>query len=785
LPADDDDGDGDDGDDDGDDNGNGNDNGKRSSAADPLVIPAVSQLTAELPRFTIVAMHSILNLVVRQMPRLRGAIDRLSSAASSSSNVQLRLIRTQVLGMVDPLETFLERMSAMLARATPSKVDPSLVIVPRELAVAYAHFEELLESPNPPASVLLVASVMASLPFTSRGETKDDEEPTDAADGAHVGTDDLARSRDEADGARVDLLRASLKRLLEQVPGMLSPQLVEDMGLPFVAERTLNARWIELLASRNADAERREGEEDADRLATVLAPRLDVRAVRELSAALDDVAVDGSLPTVDLLRHESTPWHAALRAVLGSTRLPLTSAFRWQCSMLGIGWLADERDAAVAARAACSDTSAKVRQATLSLSAVDPATLDALRSLDTSLSSNAEPLLVEQREGSFRTVSNVAAVERVEFGYTSLTAAYTDVTNDFRRLYYNAEAGEVRLDGASLVDDLAHLLPNRAWDELRRGIRGKTRRLRMWLRLGTPGRSQAAVSATTTSPLGLTVAGLQAAGILSTPTSASATTHLFKLVEWLQVELLQDFANSLEHTPWYRYPFATAASRYAAAWFATLEASTADVGLGPSLSSSGFWTSTIPAVVMGSLVGQLSLLALPCRAVAGDSYDQPGLREELLLWAPPSASDALDGWAAASLPANGTCSVARVPSTSLRLVRVPTFLALTESLLALAHAVPDAVILTISGHDTVLVRIAHGCNGEREQLPTALADVLARAPGASTPLPNLTLPQAALADGPGFHHSTGVRVPVTLLIEVIVAAERAKCKIMQIFDFYE
>jgi FAD/FMN-containing dehydrogenase len=781
------------------DGGRGGDGEKeRPETPDPLVIPAVSQLTAEMPRFTMVAMHGVLSLLMRQMPKLRGAVDRLS-AASTSSSVQLRVLRTQVLAIIDPVETFLKRMDAMLARAKPSTVDPSLVLVPRELAVAYAHFQELVDSPNPPPTVLFAASILAALPFTtgSQQETEEKEAGTSTKhDGeVDVGLGDLTRSRDEADGARVDILRASLARLLTEVPEIMSPTLVEEMGLPFVAERTLNARWSEMLARREAEGgegeEGEEEEEDADQLARVLAPRLDVRAVRELSAALDRVAADRSLPTVATLRDEASPWHAALRAVLGSTRLPLTSAFRWQCSMLGIGWLADEREAAVAARSAATTAAsggagpASVKPTTLSLSSVDPATLDALRSLDTSLSSNAGALLVEQREGSFRTVSNVTAVERVEFGYTSLTAAYVDVTEDFRRLYYHPESGEVRLDGASLVDDLAHLLPNRTWDELRRGIRGKTRRLRMWLRLGTPGRTQAAVSVTSSSPLALTLAGLQAAGMLTTPTSASATTHLFKLVEWLQVELLQDFAISLEHTPWYRYPFGAAASRYAAAWFATLEASTADVGLGASLASGGFWTSTIPAIVMGSLLGQLTLLALPCRAIAGDSYDSPGLREELLLWGPPSASEDLDEWASNSLPANGTCSMARIPSTSLRLVRVPTFLALTECLLDLARAVPDAVILTISGHSTVLVRIAHGREGEREALPKALADVLARAPGASTPLPHLAVPQAAVADGPGYHHSTGVRVPVTLLIEVIVAAERANCEIMQIFDFYE
>jgi hypothetical protein len=103
-------------------------------------------------------------------------------------------------------------------------------------------------------------------------------------------------------------------------------------------------------------------------------------------------------------------------------------------------------------------------------------------------------------------------------------------------------------------------------------------------------------------------ARLRAKGLLSDRGLDSAEYTFYKLSEWMQVEILTGFAASLEHTPWYRYPFMDTLKLY----FSVLAQETLVVykKLGPekALLSMAFVTDVVPGIVMTLLMGQLALL---------------------------------------------------------------------------------------------------------------------------------------------------------------------------------
>jgi hypothetical protein len=106
----------------------------------------------------------------------------------------------------------------------------------------------------------------------------------------------------------------------------------------------------------------------------------------------------------------------------------------------------------------------------------------------------------------------------------------------------------------------------------------------------------------------------------------------------MQVEILDIFAKSLDHTPWYRFPF----QDFLRIYFRVLlqEASVVEKRLGAMKAyfSSAFITDLIPGVVMTVLFGQLQWLATPLVATQSgyEDQDQERLLEELVLQHPPA-----------------------------------------------------------------------------------------------------------------------------------------------------
>ncbi|CAK0856659.1 unnamed protein product [Prorocentrum cordatum] len=140
----------------------------------------------------------------------------------------------------------------------------------------------------------------------------------------------------------------------------------------------------------------------------------------------------------------------------------------------------------------------------------------------------------------------------------------------------------------------------------------------------------------------------------------------------MQVEIIDIFAKSLDHTPWFRFPF----KDFLRIYFRVLlqEASVVEAKLGfmKAYFSSAFITDLIPGVVMAVLFGQLQWLAAPLVATQSgyEDQDKERLLEELVLHHPPAIDHSIFGEGGTALTPKGgmerqRCGKAFRPEISL------------------------------------------------------------------------------------------------------------------------
>ena len=243
-----------------------------------------------------------------------------------------------------------------------------------------------------------------------------------------------------------------------------------------------------------------------------------------------------------------------------------------------------------------------------------------------------------------------------------------------------------------------------------------------------------------------------------------AVVNMFKLPEWLQVELVQLFGRTMEHTPWYRFDFMGVVGEYWRVLASTVLAVRARHGGRAALFSSGFATNAVPAVVMSVLLAQLKLLALPLLHFVGDEYDADRTVEELVVESP-----------AAGLPDVGDDAVvnSRHVGDGLHVIVVRTFKAMSRYVVELARATEATRVLTISGRASVLVKVAvfaAEVNDVRAALSRHCVDMLF----------SWSMP----VDGEPVYLAMLVHVPLLLEFVRRVDAMRG-VRVAQVYDFFD
>jgi len=170
------------------------------------------------------------------------------------------------------------------------------------------------------------------------------------------------------------------------------------------------------------------------------------------------------------------------------------------------------------------------------------------------------------------------------------------------------------------------------------------------------------------------------------------------LSEWMTAECIQMFGNSLDHTPFYRFPFMEYCATYRSVLLKETRLVASLQGWFPTLLSDMFLTDLFGGVVLHLGFAALNLVSLPIKMQLGESYPANSLKERLLIVAPRTMR-----WP-------DTCGREHILESSeafpgIWTVTVPTFKGLAPALCKIASAVPSAVVLRVSNNPVIQLRL--------------------------------------------------------------------------------
>jgi hypothetical protein len=309
-------------------------------------------------------------------------------------------------------------------------------------------------------------------------------------------------------------------------------------------------------------------------------------------------------------------------------------------------------------------------------------------------------------------LQGVAAVVSAKFGYRSLTSKMTDITAGVR----------AALDGSDLVLSESDLMNLRNKDsEARNDIDAARGAFLQIATLGTVGSNKLELEYLLVDEG--TLANEDREVIVAELHKAGATKRLhrdtggeytfFKLNEWMQVEIMALFADSLNHTPWFRFPFYEVGMEYLK--MLKIECGVVEelFGAQPAYASMAFLTDAIPGVVMAGIFAQLAMLAAPLKMAQPsnyDGFDQETFCEELVL---VGVSDAEVKRLGGDQVKRTRVVVDEQGGEVAVVVEVPPWKAAGDVLVKIARAQHNARVVEVSGLGFVQLRIS--CSEDQRQ----------------------------------------------------------------------
>lgn len=687
---------------------------KTPASTMPVVLPKASAVIRTAPALAFEILRSGLESLRVGLPDLSEFLRRQMSGLSQNQQLVLQQVLSQY---VQPLERFLARFEPLLVQSADALRNADqggdesadmFGFLPAELGLIAPALLKKVEQGNASPLECTAAALVKDLEkiFTFQPGSGGSTDASRTAPTAHDGQRASGAASTTAVPSvspsaavtetliEVTEVAALLEQLVEAFPVLGTPEAIENFGMPRLLQRAANAYYENMTADQRAAGVRQT-------VAHRLASALDASSWEKLRRAVQGAVEAGHAPTWSALLEEGAEghsyWHQALCALFESPRFRLPAQARGATArFLGCGpivtlWekVRRRRAAEVAAARTVESDNGDLQEGTSATRtpALPRPVADAM----------AQLLLQEQpREETlnapFRSISNIRRLVSVRFGYTSLTASKVDVT---------AYANEHWLVGSTLqldaVDVLAELRAAGLWtgqtyDSFRMRMVGKSHKLHvMFLPLGGEDELAHCHSLST---------ALRDACLTDAEHADDGHYTWFKLVEWMQVDILQVFGASLEHTPWYRLPLLGFMRRYFSVFGKVLKIVREKHGLGPAYFSTAMLTDLVPGMVMTGVFGQLSLLALPVRLMYGESYETDTMVEELVV---------LDRGA---VPRLASCEVLNSVAVSVQLIaprlirlKVPTFKGLTTAVLELSRRAPHLQLLDISGQREVQVKV--------------------------------------------------------------------------------
>eukprot|EP00756_Hemistasia_phaeocysticola_P008399 Hpha_TRINITY_DN14610_c2_g13::TRINITY_DN14610_c2_g13_i1::g.48367::m.48367 len=609
------------------------------------VPPQMAQMMAKIPEAVLCTGRDTVDAALRGFPMLREFVDKVFKKLSQG---QRNFVNELIRRILEPMEQGLQRLRPFFEAGQCNTKLPEVSLVPAELFLVPQVLKRRRDTGKATQGELLALSVIEDIEnFLTGGGDEEDEASGDVP---------LPKSASWGQ-VEVDEITAQLESVLEAIPELRDPSVLEQSGLP----SSVQAFMVDFAGGRTV-------EDAAFKLATVL----DTRAWRELREALEDVKKEKQVPNLRLITGGESAWTRSAMAVLGSPEVKISPGKARLARWAGLGDLVRMWEAAQ-----------KIRRQSRRSDEWEDGLLKELKSAI----ENPRPKEVTMEEGSYQDIQNVGEVISAKFGYKSLSRGYDDVTPILRKRL--TREGALMLQGLDLFSMLG-----RTWmDHTRRGALGQTNKLIIYykpLRDLTPEAVLPAAEAL--------VGHLRDRGIVDkSHHKNNADYNWMKLPEWFQVEMLQAFGDSMEHTPWYRFPFL----RFLRVYMEVLgqEVLVVSKRLGPSkLLSKSFVTSAVPAVVMTLLFGQMSMLAAPLKLALGEEYDDATMYEQLVLVLPPE-EERID-WRQIDRRITE-----RFQYDGVYVLHIPPFKDFTHVLRTIAETLPSGRLLQVSNHTELQVKV--------------------------------------------------------------------------------
>jgi FAD/FMN-containing dehydrogenase/SAM-dependent methyltransferase len=400
---------------------------------------------------------------------------------------------------------------------------------------------------------------------------------------------------------------------------------------------------------------------DAETFSKWIVRRLDKTSWTAFKEGIRAARQEGKLPTMDSINTTGSGWNRTMIGLLSSPQIQFTRAQSFMASCVGLGDIVTLWNKAQEMRA----KTAQIRPSNR-LPSPAVATLNEIC-----------PVLHWEGRGTIDGVLHVVSARFVKKSLTRIFKAKDQDVTESAQLALNENGtlntDDIEIDKTLLLGDSKFVIEYRALPDVSSST-GAVRKI-----------------------------GKQLGQLLASSGHLDGGLNLehetltwFKLSEWMQVEIVQMFGDSMNHTPWYRFPFIEIFKIYFQVLFKVVGVVAEKKGYMAALADKGFLIDAVPGVVMGLLFSQMQLLALPLKSSLGGAYDTSKLVEQLLVMVP-------------SKPSWTHVDRRIVPLTEfdqgLAVLQVPTFKPFTEVLTNIALRVPSAILLQISNHAVVQIKM--------------------------------------------------------------------------------
>lgn len=745
--------------------------------APPPFVPVLANLFKQIPATALDVLRTTIEGLITNLPSLASTL--LAYVGTTTSPGASHVIKQAIDRLTAEVTTWLERFRPFI-ESSDSGDDAALNFLPPELFLIVPALNKRVALGTASPMEMVAAAILHDLQVAFAAG------PAAAADDNKELSESAPASISTRGFTSVDVTQ-KLTTLTRALPGLLEQSVLDDIEVPPLAQRAIRSFLAASASAKEYEAATSGVEsphaKTEDRFLPIgegAVKYLDLQAWKELSTALDEItkrrvappplhAIIAAAGAKESLRgtDSAAVWARALSAVLGSPLVYLTRALVFQLRLVGIDGVYKAWDLAQKRRKA---TQCEALAGAEDEESANPL-LEALRPFTEPPTNDAV-----MEEGHFVDIHNVAEVVSATFGYTSITARPTDVTAIIARRLKNNTLRLADLSSSKLQKQ-REVVPLLGLDRLRKAVTLNVSELKIRYRpvLETDPTYQRKVDEL--------LLQLSESGWVKPLHRNDGHFTWFKLPEWMQVEMVQIFGESMNHTPWYRFPFMPFIKLYFEVLLKEVGIVRSEHGLVKALFSNAFLTDLIPGVVMFGLFLQLQLLALPVKSIGGEEYTPELMVEQVVLLTPPAAASSsqpiawrkIDKRISAQQVAEGE---------GLYILTVPTFKPLTEILRKIASKLPQSQVLEISNQRVVQVKVLlPASSAETDEDEAALQAKLGAITGCAVMF-TYRFPVDGSSASSRPRLCVSLRVATLAVVRLFQVCAQLGVSVEQVYDFY-